>query len=98
MTRGYLGSTPDGGIDDHDEDAPFNEYAFPSHGSMGEVAHEGMTLRDYFAGQAIAECLRVAADQTPQQRDADMRLSVLFGKAGIYAYAMADSLLKARQA
>lgn len=23
--------------------------AFPSHGTMGEVAHEGMTLRDYFA-------------------------------------------------
>lgn len=26
--------------------------AFPSHGSMGEVAHEGMTLRDYFAAHA----------------------------------------------
>ena len=23
--------------------------AFPSHGSMGEVIQEGMTLRDYFA-------------------------------------------------
>jgi predicted lipoprotein with Yx(FWY)xxD motif len=27
--------------------------AFPSHGSMGEVAHEGMTLRDYFAAKAM---------------------------------------------
>lgn len=27
--------------------------AFPSHGSMGEVVCEGMTLRDYFAGQAL---------------------------------------------
>jgi hypothetical protein len=23
--------------------------AFPSHGSMGEVTHQGMSLRDYFA-------------------------------------------------
>jgi hypothetical protein len=26
--------------------------AFPSHGSMGEVVQEGMTLRDYFAAHA----------------------------------------------
>ena len=27
--------------------------AFPSHGTMGEVVQEGMTLRDWFAGQAL---------------------------------------------
>lgn len=27
--------------------------AFPSHGSMGEVINEGMTLRDYFAAKAM---------------------------------------------
>ena len=27
--------------------------AFPSHGTMGEVNHQGMSLRDYYAGQAI---------------------------------------------
>jgi hypothetical protein len=27
--------------------------AFPSHGSMGEVVQEGMTLRDYFAAKAM---------------------------------------------
>ena len=26
--------------------------AFPSHGSMGEVAQQGMSLRDYFASRA----------------------------------------------
>lgn len=26
--------------------------AFPSHGTMGEVAQEGMSLRDYFAAHA----------------------------------------------
>jgi hypothetical protein len=34
---------------------PFNPYAFPSHGSMGEVAQEGMSLRDYLAAHAPAE-------------------------------------------
>lgn len=27
--------------------------AFPSHGTMGELVQEGMTLRDYFAAKAI---------------------------------------------
>lgn len=27
--------------------------AFPSHGSMGEVVQDGMTLRDYFAAKAM---------------------------------------------
>ena len=27
--------------------------AFPSHGTMGEVVQEGMTLRDYFAAAAL---------------------------------------------
>jgi hypothetical protein len=29
--------------------------AFPSHGSMGEVAQQGMTLRDYFATNAPSD-------------------------------------------
>lgn len=34
--------------------------AFPSHGSMGEVAQEGMTLRDYFAAKAIVYVAQAA--------------------------------------
>jgi len=30
-----------------------NPQAFPSHGSRGEVAQEGMMLRDYFAAKAM---------------------------------------------
>lgn len=30
-----------------------DDYAFPSHGTMGEVAQQGMTLRDYFAAKAM---------------------------------------------
>jgi hypothetical protein len=33
---------------------PYNEPAFPSHGSMGEVAFQGASLRDYFANHALA--------------------------------------------
>ncbi len=36
--------------------------AFPSHGSMGEVSHEGMTLRDYFAAHATEEDICTAMD------------------------------------
>ena len=27
--------------------------AFPSHGTMGDVTHEGMTLRQWYAGMAL---------------------------------------------
>ena len=36
--------------------------AFPSHGSMGEVAHEGMSLRDYFAVHAPGQVSCDAAE------------------------------------
>ena len=59
--------------------------AFPSHGSMGEVAHEGMALRDYFAAKAMQGLL--AGTKT--------------GSATVLAtdsYKMADAMLKAREA
>ena len=31
--------------------------AFPSHGTMGEVVQEGMTVRQWFAGQALVGLL-----------------------------------------
>lgn len=58
--------------------------AFPSHGSMGEVAHEGMTLRDYFAAKALQGGLahnRPVADAEGWAK---------------WAYKMADAMLKAR--
>ena len=57
--------------------------AFPSHGSMGEVTQEGMTLRDYFAAKAM-QGLMDAAMPMPEIAQA--------------AYQMADDMLKARQA
>jgi len=61
--------------------------AFPSHGSMGEVAQEGMTLRDYFAAKAMQGML---ACPVQPQSGAD-----LYARD---AYFVADAMLKAREA
>ena len=59
--------------------------AFPSHGSMGEIAQEGMTLRDYFAAKAMQGCIVAGRFQGYASCAAD-------------SYAMADAMLKAREA
>ena len=61
--------------------------AFPSHGSMGEVTHEGMALRDYFAAKAMQGLLR---DDNGDFSDRNWMAEK--------AYAFADAMLKARQA
>ncbi len=67
--------------------------AFPSHGSMGEVVQEGMTLRDYFAAAALPAVIAsymvgngpcVGTDHAPSN-------------CGIHAYRFADAMLKARE-
>ena len=57
--------------------------AFPSHGSMGEVAQDGMTLRDYFAAKAMQGLLA-------STKVTDARI------IAIDAYQAADAMLKAR--
>lgn len=37
--------------------------AFPSHGSMGEVAQQGMRLRDYFAAAALPACIMATLER-----------------------------------
>ena len=54
----------------------------------------GMSMRDYFAGQALVECIRVAADQAPL--GGEPMLSELFMKASSYAYFAADAMLAER--
>ena len=51
--------------------------AFPSHGTMGEVVQEGMSLRDYFAAAAL-QCLlgkgfEMAAKQAYEYADAMLK-------------------------
>jgi len=57
--------------------------AFPSHGSMGEVAHEGMNLRDYFAAKAMQAFIEKYSHE---------------GDVSRHAYKVADAMLKAREA
>lgn len=56
--------------------------AFPSHGSMGEVVQEGMTLRDYFAAKAM-QALLTRIDMSGAERARD-------------AYIIADAMLAQR--
>jgi hypothetical protein len=55
---------------------------------MGEVAWEGMTLRDYFAAKAMQASL--------QHPEADHDESCLDAHAE-WAYSMADAMLRARE-
>ena len=62
--------------------------AFPSHGSMGEVCQEGMTLRDWFAGQIIMG--NIARAKPGYEFSSNKELAKL-------SYEMADAMLKARE-
>lgn len=64
--------------------------AFPSHGSMGEVCQEGMTLRDWLAGQAISAHF-IGLPKNLQDRQ------YFCQKAATDAYEVADAMLEARQ-
>lgn len=61
--------------------------AFPSHGSMGEVTHEGMTLRDYFAVKAMQSMLIGGIPLDANEK----------GYIAMHAYKMADAMLLARE-
>lgn len=63
--------------------------AFPSHGSMGEVSHEGMSLRDYFAAKAMVGLMTMCAGKAQDLGGAD--------DCARLAYEQADAMLKARE-
>ena len=64
-------------------------HAFPRSGAMPEI-YSGMTLRDYFAGQAIASVI-VRCD--PRERFGDETMEQMFARR---AYSVADAMLQAR--
>ena len=73
--------------------------AYPSHGSMGEVAYEGMSLRDWYAGltmQAFTGNMVMNDKITPAKLQASKLIDALNDIAPL-AFAMADAMLKARK-
>lgn len=64
----------------------FDSPAFPSHGSMGEVAHQGMTLRDYFAAKVLQGLVH-----------ADCTVRFIPESWAKEAYLVADAMLEARE-
>jgi hypothetical protein len=64
-------------------------FAFPVHGSMGEVAWEGMTLRDYFAAKALCGI------EASQGNNGEFITTVEL--VAERAYQLADAMLEARK-
>lgn len=70
--------------------------AFPSAGDGNETwAHEGMTLRDYFAAKAMPAVYRDLWDDVRAGRNNSIPEDWRIGVA-MDAYAMADAMLRAR--
>ena len=78
--------TPDGGP------------AFPTFFPDPEVGsgYAGMTLRDYFAGQALAGYLASPINKFPHQLDVDPQ-QLNMGEISRDAYALADAMIFARE-
>ena len=55
---------------------------------------EGMTLRDYFAAKAMPTMFRTVFDAS----DDAVNIGAILEKSTAYAYAMADYMLRAREA
>ncbi len=69
--------------------------AFPVTGIGDRDYHPGLSLRDYFAGQALPEAIRYALDL---QRESINRAAFDFDRVCVSAYQLADAMLKAREA
>jgi len=67
--------------------------AFPSHGSMGEVVQEGMTLRDYFAAKAMEGMLAHNTRYRPREQDKHMHWHEALANE---AHEIADAMLAER--
>lgn len=65
---------------------PYNE---KSHNGSHFQSHDGMTLRDYFAAQALPTCISLS-----QHRDGGWDEVAV----AVAAYSVADAMLKARDA
>ncbi len=76
-------------------DTPINDGgpAFPAPAGLSHITTEGMTLRDYFAAAALQGNLAGQSIDVGYYEGKDA-----WDKAAKDAYAMADAMLKAREA
>ena len=63
-----------------------------------ETNSRGMTLRDYFAAKAMQGMFVTAIDWIPTGKKADEESLKIYKDLAFDAYAMADAMLKAREA
>lgn len=84
-------------IDDGGPAFPVPEENYMSDGSYSNT---GMTLRDWFAGQAIPELIRIVERATAGRDDVpDSTAGKVAAKVvAIQAYQMADAMIQARKA
>lgn len=72
--------------------------AFPSHGSMGEVTHEGMSLRDAFAAKAMEGLMSIDYDVPCLDQANPEPERIMFALyTARSAYRIADAMLKERR-
>jgi hypothetical protein len=80
-----------------------NQPAFPTGiitDGKGKIigGSNGMTLRDYFAAKAMQGMFVTAIDWIPTGKKADEESLKIYKDLAFDAYAMADAMLKAREA
>lgn len=75
---------------------PKGGYAFPVSWGDGTVPDFGMTLRDWFAGQALGSVLIVTAQglNRPEPKFAGEKVSAVLARE---AYAIADAMMAERE-
>ena len=80
--------------------ADTNKSAFPQYviNNGGAYVEGGMTLRDYFAAKAMNGLLETAIDWFPTGKDADESSLEIFRDLSKDSYAIADAMMKAREA
>lgn len=69
--------------------------AFPSHGTMGEVNHEGMSLRDWFAGMALTGLMATAHQMQMNEAVRGERSDIEL--IAVAAFAIADAMIEQGQ-
>ena len=75
-------------------DKPANPQAFPLYGKY--ISYNGMTLRDYFAGQAMMGIINSKAVLHAAAKDAREMHDTIYDQVAWHSYKHADAMLTER--